>query len=416
MSTSDLSIEQLVDALEHLPLAITQAAAYITENNISVGEYFSILQEKGAEVLDLLNESHSDDRRSNPESNSVIKTWKLSFDCITKQDPRAAEILSLMAMFDLQGIPAAFLRHDDEPRLVFMKSISTLHSFSLVAKATDGETYSMHRLVQVSAQAWLELQNTTFRWRREALFTLAKLFPSGDYDTWRACEALLPHTRVVLQRELQSSDCAMKRAELLQKLAWFDRSQGRYKSALPKAQEAWEIFERLQGNNTPMVLSNMTTAGDCLIGQEKFVEAEKLLQKSFTLQKEVLGSSHPETLRSMDRLALAWLHQERYDEAESLARETLMGREQTLGSNHADTLESMNNLSIIVGNKGSFDEAETLYKTSLALRLQLWGPDHPDVLESQFNFADFLGRQGNHEDAEHQLRLVLESLRRIFAD
>ena len=125
LSTGRSSIEQLVDALEYLPLAITQAAAYITENNISVEEYLSILQEESAEVLELLDESLSDDRRSYPESNSVIKTWKLSFDCITKQDPRAAEILSLMAIFDPQGIPATFLRRNDESRLVFTKSMST---------------------------------------------------------------------------------------------------------------------------------------------------------------------------------------------------------------------------------------------------------------------------------------------------
>ncbi|MCJ1263724.1 hypothetical protein MMC22_003594 [Lobaria immixta] len=385
LSTSDLSIEQLVDALEHLPLAITQAAAYITENNISVGEYLSILQEKGAEVLDLLNESLSDDRRSNPESNSVIKTWKLSFDCITKQDPRAAEILSLMAMFDLQGIPATFLRHDDESRLVFMRSISTLHSFSLVAKATDGETYSMHRIVQLSVQAWLELQNTTFRWRKEALFTLAKLFPSGDYETWRACEALLPHTRIVLSHELQSSDCATKRAELLQKLAWFDRSQVVIKGLRPKPKKLGKLSRLFK----------------------------ETMRRCLTLHEQVLGSSHPGTLRSMDCLAWAWYLQERYDEAESLARETLTGREQTLGSNHPDTLESMNSLGIILGIKGSFDEAEILCKASFVLRLQLWSPDHPDVLASQVNLADLLCDRGNYEDAEQQFRLLFESLRRV---
>ena len=416
LSTSNDNIERLVETLEHLPLAITQAAAYITENNISVGEYLSILQEEGAEVLELLGVSFSDDRRSYPASNSVIKTWKLSFDCITKQDPRAAEILSLMAMFDLQGIPATLLRHDNESRLLFMRSISTLHSFSLVAKTIDAETYSMHRLVQVSVQAWLELQNTTFRWRREALFTLVKLFPSGDYDTWRACEALLPHTRVVLQHKLQPSDCAMKRAELLQKLAWFDRSQGRYKSASSKAEEAWKVFERHQGENSPMVLSNMITVGDCFIEQDKLKEAEIILQKGRILQEQVLGSGHPETLRGMGNLSWAWFKQRRYDEAESLARETLTGREQTLGSNHPDTLLSMNNLGIILEEKGSFDEVEIFYKTSLALRLQLRGPDHPDVLESQSNLAGFLHDQGNHEDAEYQFRLVLESSRRAFGD
>lgn len=407
------SIERLVDVLEHLPLAITQAAAYITENNVSIEKYLSILQDGGGEVWELLGESLSDDRRIRPESNSVIKTWKLSFESISKQDPRAADILSLMAMFDRQGIPAFLLIRDNESAMAFTKSMATLNNFSLVAKAGDEGIYSMHPLVQVSAQAWLELRNATFKWRQEALFILAKSFPSGDYDTWRACEALLPHTRVVLQHEIPQKDCALKRAELLQKLAWFDRTQGHHNSALSKAQEALEIFQRLEGENTPMALSNMTTVGDCLIKQDKLQEAECILRKSRILHDQALGSSHPETLRSMGNLAWVWFRQGRHEEAESLGRENLTGREQALGFDHPDTLLSMNDLSVMLIAKGSLDEAQKLGLASLVLRLQLRAPDHPDVLESQTTLAQILGGQGNYEDAEEQIRSVLESRRRV---
>lgn len=342
--------------------------------------------------------------------------WKLIFDYITRHDPPAADILSLMAMFDSRGIPATLLRHDGESMLVFTMSMATLQDLSVAAKAPDEEIYSMDRLVQIAAQEWLELHNKTFRWRREALFTLANVFPSGSYDTWGACEALLPHVQVVLEHELQPHGCAMKRAELLQKLAWFDRSKGNYKRASSKAQEAWEISERLQGKYAPMVLSNMTTVADCLIEQDKLKEAENILQTSRTLQEKLLGSRHPETLRSMGNLGWAWFRQERYNEAESLLRETLTGREQTLGSDHPDTLMSMNNLSVVLVEQRSLDEAEELCAASLKLRLQLRDPDHPDVLESHENFADIFSCRGNYEDAEHHLRLVLRSRRRVLGD
>ncbi|MCJ1270540.1 hypothetical protein MMC22_010437 [Lobaria immixta] len=232
----------------------------------------------------------------------------------------------------------------------------------------------MDRLVQIAAQEWLELHNETFRWRREALFILANLFPSGSYDTWGACEALSPHVQVVLEHELQPHDCAMKRAELLQKLAWLDRSQGNYKNASSKAQEAWEICKSLQGKDAPMVLSKMTTVADCLIEQDKLKEAENILQICRTLQ------------------------------------------EKTLGSNHLDTLMSMNNLSVVLVEQRSLDEAEELCTASWKLRLQLRGPDHPDVLESQENFADILRCRGNYEDAERHLRLALRSRRRVLGD
>lgn len=78
--------------------------------------------------------------------------------------------------------------------LLFTKFMATLQNFSLVAKVTNGEIYSMHRLVQVSVQIWLELQKTAFRWRREALFTLAKLFFHSVIMKPGVLVNLLPHT------------------------------------------------------------------------------------------------------------------------------------------------------------------------------------------------------------------------------
>ena len=93
-------VEQLMLALDYLPLAITQAAAYMTEKFISLQDYLSLLNDDIEETQVLLNESLSDGRREYLDSNSVIKTWKISFDQIRKQDARAADVLSLMAMFD----------------------------------------------------------------------------------------------------------------------------------------------------------------------------------------------------------------------------------------------------------------------------------------------------------------------------
>ena len=68
--------------------------------------------------------------------------------------------------------------------------METLHNFSLMAKEVDGETYKMHRLVQSSVQALLEVQRSTAKWRLEVLSILERIFFSGEYQTWRTCEAV----------------------------------------------------------------------------------------------------------------------------------------------------------------------------------------------------------------------------------
>ena len=136
----------------------------------------------------------------------------------------------------------------------------------------------MHRLVHSAVQAWLSFQGTLAGWQQTALSILAEIFPSGEYETWSQCEAYLPHVAIALQHESHSNDSSIKRAELLKKVAWFDRRHDRYEVARAKAEEAAQIFGRIQGSEDPRCLSCTVTAADCMIELWQPREAEKILQ------------------------------------------------------------------------------------------------------------------------------------------
>lgn len=95
---SDGDAIKLVEELAYLPLAITQAAAFISENCLTVSEYLELLATGEEDLKDLLSEDLEDLRRDLDTENSVIRTWKLSFDQISREKARAAQILSLMAV------------------------------------------------------------------------------------------------------------------------------------------------------------------------------------------------------------------------------------------------------------------------------------------------------------------------------
>lgn len=61
----------LLEALGYIPLAITQAAAFISENHITLSEYLETFRTSDSEVQDLLNEDLGD-RRRDPQSHSYI--------------------------------------------------------------------------------------------------------------------------------------------------------------------------------------------------------------------------------------------------------------------------------------------------------------------------------------------------------
>ena len=314
---------ELLKVLGYLPLAITQAAAYISENSITVEEYLEAFRAEDSEIQDLLSEDLLDLRRDFESQNSVIRTWKVSFDQIRKQKPRAAEILSLMAVLDRQGIPKSLLYRDGERRTEFTTALGTLQAFSLVAIEKGGASFEIHRLVQISTQRWLELQGETAKWQEEALKALAAAFPSGDYRTWVTCEALSPHAQAVTQYTFTSDLNLLRCAKLLHNMSSYDEAQGRYNIAYRRGLEALSTLENVLGPEHPDTLTSMSLLAVVLRGQGKYEAAEEMHQRALELGEKVLGPEHPTTLLSMNNLAAVLRDQGKYEAAEEMHQRAL---------------------------------------------------------------------------------------------
>ena len=104
----------LVKALDCLPLAITQAAAFISENHCTLRNYLKMLQASEPEQMELLTEDLFDPRRPTNAPSSVVQTWKLSYDLVRTWKLRAAEILAMMAVLDRHGVPKSLLQRDGD--------------------------------------------------------------------------------------------------------------------------------------------------------------------------------------------------------------------------------------------------------------------------------------------------------------
>ena len=439
--TSKPEQEELVKSLDCLPLAITQAAAYITEECLSLGEYLSLLQESDEQFEELLSESLSDDRRYQQEGNSPIKTWKISFDHILKIGRRASEMLSLMAFFDRNHIQSNLLRRKSESNILFLKAAGILESFSLISKLPTGDAYRMHKLVQVATQAWVRVQKSTPGVRLVAITKLATLFPSGEYETWRECEALLPHTRFIMPHSHESSDTSLQYANLLTKVAWFYRCQTRYQMSIDTAGEAREIYRRIRGWRDPGAHSNTITEIDNQMSRFEFASLDGCigtLREICSSLDTQLGEEDPESLRAWGNLAWA-LHCDAQirkiipEEAIFLFRNILPIRERVLGVDHPRSMTTMNNLGLALGEKFelldnglppddmSDEDLQAINTESLGLlreclhrRLQYSGPDHPDTLEIQGNLGCTLYARGTYVEAEQLLRSTIASRVALF--
>jgi tetratricopeptide (TPR) repeat protein len=461
----DPDCKKLVAALDNVPLAITQAAAYISQGApiIDVAVYLDMLYESEHSRTALLDEDVGDLRRDSEVPNAIITTWQISFRQIQRESPDAADLLSLMSVLHRQGIPKSLLLNETSDRLSLTKALVLLQGFSLItANSGTDNSFEMHRLVQLGTKKWLEVHDSIFKWEQKALRLLSKAVPDGDYENWESWRSLLPHVEAVLSYDgFRSRDDLLEQASILYSLSWYLEQKGDFRLAILKIEQALEIYERyldrkdktiaftknIYGTilsqigqydkaeamyrqalqllekvlreesedhlDTLVIINNLAIVLD---DQGKYDEAEAMHRRALQLKEKVLGEEHPDTLQSIDNLAIVLMDQGKYDEAEAMHRRALQLREKVLGEEHPDTLQSINNLAVVLMNQGKYDEAEAMHRRALQLREKVLGEEHPDTLQSINNLAVVLMNQGKYDEAEAMHRRALQLMEKVLGE
>ncbi|TEA18272.1 hypothetical protein C8034_v011442 [Colletotrichum sidae] len=108
-TVSDEDVSLLSSKLEHLPLALAQAASYILRESVSIEGYVSLLDQSDFSVVDRLSEPFETVGRDSETPHALTATWMISFNQIERQHPLAGKVLSFISLLDRQSIPNEFL-------------------------------------------------------------------------------------------------------------------------------------------------------------------------------------------------------------------------------------------------------------------------------------------------------------------
>ncbi|KAJ3573297.1 hypothetical protein NPX13_g4754 [Xylaria arbuscula] len=416
-ASNEDEMAELLDALDYIPLAITQAAAYINRRpRMTVLSYLDEFRGSAQQKRKLLHRDSGDLRRDGSASNSVKTTWRVSFESMRKERPSAADVLSLMGFFYPQGIPEWMLRkyyktlsnNEEDTDGEFDDDMDLLQALSFVTTAVDEYIYQIHALVQFCTRDWLCSRCEEEVWRRRFLNLMATEFPTGEFQNRTKCQQLLPHLETLFEQELPGDEAAKEWAQLLTNVAWYLWREGQYNTAQDAAVKAFKIKERIFRFYDTSTLTTATVLASVLRGQGKYNEAEEMNRRTAEGYEKVLGKQHPHTLTSVNNLALVLRDQGKYKEAGIIQRRALEGRKKELGVQHPDTLASMSNLALVLRDEGKYDEAETLNRQALEGREKLLGKRHPHTLTTASNLALVLYEQGKYGESETTNRQVLE--------
>ncbi len=175
--------EALLFELQGHPLAITQAAAYISKTGISSAEYLASFK-KNRQIL--LNSQPC------PEDYgySITNTLQLSIEIVKSRSPESLKILSLALFLAPYNIPISFFGFNDLETL-----LEPLFEQCLLA-LTSREEYvvSIHPLLQNILRDQLSLEE--IKWvisQQNVIIRAWRKFQPANPETWDPAKKLLPH-------------------------------------------------------------------------------------------------------------------------------------------------------------------------------------------------------------------------------
>ncbi|KAH8201674.1 hypothetical protein TruAng_004195 [Truncatella angustata] len=433
---NDENLGDLAAALECMPLAIVQAAAYITLRApfCSVQQYLDRFRENDRKKESLLNREGGQLRRDREAKNSIIVTWQISFEHVRQVRNSAADLLSFMSFFDGQGIPTVLVRKrngsiitqskyakrnnenrdgadhisddddreeesvsESEPDDSFEDDVIALRNYSFVSVSNDGKTLTIHALIQLATRKWLAENNQLDQWEGQFLQNLNAELPNGEYENWERWRGRALQGQWDAAEELEVQVMETRRKKLgedhphtltsMANLASTYWNQGRWSAAEELFVQVIETRRKKLGEDHPHTLTSMANLASTYRNQGRWSAAEELFVQVMETSRKKLGEDHPDTLTSMANLASTYRNQGRWSAAEELFVQVIETRRKKLGEDHPNTLTSIANLALTYWNQGRWSAAEELFVPVMETRRKKLGEDHPDTLSSMANLA-----------------------------
>ena len=458
--------DAVAQRLGDLPLAIAQAGATAYEEDFTLNEYLTCLDDYSSRAGHGNNEIIRPIGGDSYTDGAFDALFMAANVALNKLGDRLCEVgrrqLGGLALLAQSGVPTRWIvpLPDDNRR-----ALTRLVKMSVVQQSADEtKTITMlHRLqAQVLRANWGKGKTATCEEAFDAAVeilgrTKFEQLPSNATDA-RRCEvrdlitqlsaiAIQDYSRLLFEREQVRSylNRAFEYADDLglvyeavelevvvavvedvldpdhpdtlgvrNDLAGAYESAGRFGEAIELFERVLAECKRLLGADHPDTLSVRNNLAGAYESAGRFAEAIDAWEELLLDCQRVLGADHPDTLSVRNNLAVAYRSVGRFGEAIELFERVLAERERVLGADHPDTLNTRNNLAGAYESAGRFGEAIELFEQVLDERERVLGADHPDTLNTRNNLAGAYESVGRFGEAIELFEQVLAEYERVL--
>ena len=253
--------DELCAELGFLPLAITQAGAYIAQNQPGyepgAREYLRLLADHPAHLYATGDEDTDSER-------TIARTWNITLDRLA-DDPLAGQILRILAWYAPDQIPTGLL-DPLAPQPGLNEAIGKLAAYSMLTRTPAGPQafprLTVHRLVQAVTRtpdpADPHRDPDLIAQARDRATTLLAAALPEDWDdpaAWPAWRRLIPHIDALADHTTPDTDTP-RTSHILNQAGLFLDGQGSLTLAAGHLHRAHDGYHRVLGADHPATLAS----------------------------------------------------------------------------------------------------------------------------------------------------------------
>ncbi len=417
ISDQEEEFNLLANELGYLPLALTQAGAYIRRQQIDVATYRTAFKEGQKQLL-------SQKEKGYP--GSVATAWLLSMEKITQEDPNALKLLNICSYLAPDKIPEEFLEAWLKEKahttgLDFQDALRILESYSLIEQKVDQKEgshkkwISIHRLIQtVTRDECAPEANQTI----ELGISIMKQQFKGQVRTKEEREAgdvLVLHAQSLIGHAEKRDTLSESTGYVAQNTGYFLSDTGNFKEAKEYYEKALQIHTACSGAESMPASDSYNSLGSVANAQGDFKEALKYFQKVNDIYFRYLDTNRDAAI------GLALCNINMGSVLESLgdfkgAKESLEKASEFFNSIEVENNEAVaachTNLGSVLLTQGELEAAKKHYEKALEINtVCLKTENHTSVARSHLNIGRVLQDQEKLEEAKQCFEKALEIFR-----
>ncbi|MFJ9121906.1 tetratricopeptide repeat protein [Streptomyces sp. NPDC102394] len=361
--------------LGHLPLALSQAAAYLIDTGTDVGAYRHLLADRSTALREVWPDALPDG-----QTLTVAATWALSIAAADRLRPPglARSLLQIAAFLDANGIPDAVL--------------SSAPTRAYLARPTADGTVPQRTHAQPLNPQHASARDTHLALNALRRLSLIQHSPETPSTAVRVHQLIQRAVRDTLSTDYYTLSARFAADALM--AAWPDIDIDAGLAQALRANAAAVISCAQDALLHPRAHAVVYRLGTSLGDTGHVTAARAHFDRLVTLTTSYLGPDHPDTLTARHSLA-HWRGVAGQAAAAATAfADLLADRTRVLGKDHPCTLSTRHSLARWQGEVGDAIGAATAFAELLAEQVQILGRDHPDTLSTRLNLAFWQGTAG----------------------